>query len=202
MMSLAPPILGLLLMQQPDLSLRLEHSLAPAHPVNTLATGISVAEIELNSRTGVQRTSLLYGTSPFVSPGLNVLMSWDFALPPGTALARTSITFLFRSPALYAIPIPPVAISPYDRTADRSALPTHVVDPGYPPTSVAVGAVILAVKVNAEGVVTAVEAVSGDPSLVEQSERALTSWRFAPARMSGMNVNSTAYVVISFVRPT
>jgi hypothetical protein len=196
-------IVGLLLLiQQPDLSLEVDHSVAPAHPLNTLATGVSVVEIELNGRTGGQQTRLLYGTSPFAAPGLNALMSWGFALPPQTNIARTSITFLFRSPAGYPVSIPPIAIKPGSRGPDSSAIPQEIVDPGYPMTSTAQGAVIFAVRISAEGAVTGVKTISGDSSLAGQSQQAVKNWRFSPARTSGKEVSSTAYVVISFVRPT
>ena len=196
-------IVGLfLLTQQPDLSLQVEHSVAPAHPLNTLATGVSVVEIELNGRTGGQQTRLLYGTSPFASPGLNALMSWGFELPPQTNIARTSVTFLFRSPADYPVRIPPIAVKAGSRGPNSSAVPQEIVDPGYPMISTAQGAVILAVKISAAGAVTGVEAISGDSSLAEHSQQALKNWTFSPARISAKAVSSTAYVVISFVRPT
>ncbi len=202
MYPVALPVLGLLLLQQPDPSLLVEHIVIPAHPLNTVATGVSVVEIELNGRTGRQQTRLLYGSSPFVAPGLNALMSWGFALPPEAGTARTSVTFLFRSPAIYAVNIPRIAVKSGGHRSNSPAVPLDILDPGYPAASVAQGAVALAVNVNSDGLVTSVRRISGDPSLVEQSVRALTSWRFSPARISGKPVSSTAYVVISFLRPT
>lgn len=196
------PILGLLLLQQQDVSLRLEHGTPPAHPLGTLATGVSVVEVEVDGRTGAQQTRSLYGKSPFVTPGLNALMGWGFAVPPGTDIARTSVTFLFRSPVIYAVNLPAPAIKPWGRGLDTSALPKEIVDPGYPVTSVAEGVVILAARITTEGIVIGVEKVSGDATLFEQSQLALKSWKFSPARISNKAVNSTAYVVISFVRPT
>jgi len=61
---------------------------------------------------------------------------------------------------------------------------------------------ILAVKISAAGAVTGVETISGDAALAGQSQQAVKNWRFSPARTSGKEVSSTAYVVISFVRPT
>ncbi len=194
------PLLGLLLQQ--DVSLRLEHGIAPAHPPNTLTTGVSVVEVEMDGRTRSLQTRLLYGKSPFVTPGLNALMSWGFAVPPGTNAARTSVTFLFRSPAIYAVNILPPAVKPWARGLNTSALPQEIVDPGYPAASVAKGVVILAARINTDGVVIGVEKVSGDTAFFEQSQLALKSWKFSPARISNKAVNSTAYVVISFVRPT
>ena len=202
MLPMVLPIIGLLLLQEPDLSLRVEHAVAPTHPLNTLATGVSVLEIEVNGRTGGQQTRLLYGSSPFVSPGLNAVMSWGFALPPETEVARTSITFLYRSPAIYTVGIPPVTVKSGARGPTASALPREIVDPGYPMRSIAQGSVVFAVKVHADGSVTDVQTISGDDSLAQHSQQTLKKWRFLPATISGKPVSSTAYVVISFVRPT
>ena len=81
------------------------------------------------------QTRQLYGKSPFVTPGLNALMSWGFAVPPGIPSARASITFLFRSPAIYAVSIPPPAVKPWAGPTNTSALPQEIVDPGYPPAA-------------------------------------------------------------------
>lgn len=198
---IALPVLGFLL-QAHDLSLRVERSVPPAHPFNTQATGISVIEIELDGITGGLKTRLLYGEPPFVTPALNALMGWKFALPLNTDLSRTSITFLFRSPAIYSARIPTLAIRPWVPGLDAAALPQQVVDPGYPVTSIAHGVVILTVKVDAQGNVTGVETISGDASLSEESQKAVKSWKFSPAQLAMKPVPSTAYVVISFVRPT
>ena len=196
------PILGLLLLQPQDPSLLLVRGVPPSRPLGTLATGVSVVEVEMDGRTRSVQTRQLYGQPPFVTPGLNALMSWDFAVPPGTAAARTSVTFLYRSPAIYAARIPPIAVKPWAPGQNTSALPQQVVDPGYPMTSTAEGIVTLAVRIDTEGAVIGVERVSGDAALFEQSQIALKSWKFSPARVANNAVNSTAYVVISFVRPT
>jgi TonB family protein len=199
---IALPLLGISLLQDRDLSLRVERSVPPSHPVNTLATGVTVVEIELDGLTGGLKTRPLYGEQPFATSALKALMGWRFALPPEADLARTSITFLFRSPAIYAARIPALAVRPWAPGLDIPALPQEVVDPMYPAASTAQGVVILAAKVSAEGEVTGVETVSGDALLAEQSRAAVKAWRFSPARKSMRNVPSTAYIVVSFVRPT
>lgn len=67
------------------------------------------------------------------------LMGWRFALPQDTDLSRTSITFLFRSPAIYSSRIPTLTIRPWAPGLDSAELPQRVVDPGYPVTSIAQG---------------------------------------------------------------
>ena len=202
MRALAIPILASLLFQQRDMSLLLEHATPPPHPINTVATGISVVEVEVDSRTHSLQTRQLYGNSPFVTPGLNALMSWEFAVPPGSSSARTSVTFLYRSPAIYSVPIRPLAVRPLTGSPNTSALPQEIVDPGYPPRTVAEGVLIVMLRVDSDGKVIGVEKFSGEAVFFEQSQNALKDWKFSPARIANQPVSSSAYVVISFVRPT
>jgi Gram-negative bacterial TonB protein C-terminal len=195
-------VLALLPFQQQDVSLLLEHVTPPSHPVGTQATGLSVVEIEVDGRTHSVQTRQLYGSSPFVTPALNALMSWGFAVPPGASSARTSVTFLFRSPAIYAVPLPKPAVRPWAGSPNTSALPQELVDPGYPPAASVEGTVVLVARINADGNVIGVEKFSGDAALFAQSQIALKKWKFSPARIADKPVSSSAYVVISFVKPT
>jgi hypothetical protein len=192
----------LLLLQQHDVSLVLEHAMPPSRPGGTLATGLTVVEVEMDGRTRSVQTRQLYGRAPFATAGLNALMSWGFAVPPGVASARTSVTFLYRSPAIYPVPIPSPVVKPWAGSANTSALPQEVVDPGYPSAVAAEGTVVLAARIDSEGRVIGVEKFNGDAALFEQSQIAVKNWRFSPARIANRPVSSTAYVVISFVRPT
>lgn len=196
------PVLTLVLLQQQDMSLLLEHAMPPSRPIGTLATGLTVVEVEMDGRTRSVQTRQLYGRAPFVTAGLNALMSWGFAVPPGVASARTSVTFLYRSPAIYAIPIPSPGVKPWRDPANTSALPQEVVDPGYRSAAAEEGTVVLVVRIDAEGRVIGVEKFSGDAALFEQSQIAVKNWKFSPARIANRPVSCTAYVVISFVRPT
>jgi hypothetical protein len=93
-------------------------------------------------------------------------------------------------------------VKPWAGSQNTSALPQEIVDPGYPVTSVAEGIVVLIARINIEGAVIGVEKFSGDAVLFNHAQTALKRWKFSPARISNKPVNSTAYVVISFVRPT
>ena len=196
------PVLGLWLLLQQDTSLLLERATPPSKIPGTIATGVSVVEVEMDGKTGSIQTRPLYGSSPFVAPGLNALMNWRFAVPQGASRARTSVTFLFRSPAIYAINIPRPMVRPYADSKTTSALPQEITDTGYPAGTDIEGVVIMAARINAEGGVIGVEKFSGQTALFNQAQAAVRAWKFSPARISGKPVSSTAYVVISFVRPT
>jgi len=75
------------------------------------------------------------------------------------------------------------------------ALPTHIVDPGYPVNSIGEGSVILQVGVNARGSVERVRVVRPEPSLTEAAVNAVRNWKFATDRPASV------VVVISFQRP-
>jgi TonB family protein len=192
---------GLTLSDPQDTSLRTMRAVSPVHPVNTVATGVVVIEVELNHATRALDTRILFGDTPFLPSALDALAHWRFEGSSDAAKSRTSVTFLFRSPAIYAMKIGAGPIRPWSASGDTSALPQQIIDPGYPQTSIAAGAVILEAHVDAAGHVNDVETISGIASLTEPAAAALRNWHFSPAIVSGKAVPSTAVVVISFVLP-
>ena len=195
-------LIALSLLEEQDISMRVQRVEPPAHPVNTPATGLVVVEIEIERTTIKMQTRVLCGESPFVPSALEALERWRFVAPPEAEIGRTSVTFLFQSPAIYSVKIGATAIRPWNLDKDFPALPQEIIDPGYPPTSLATGAVILEVRVNASGIVTGARPVSGIEPLTDQAQEAVKQWRFSPARISGKAAPSTVFVVISFVLPT
>jgi hypothetical protein len=193
--------LSLWLADEKDLSLQVQRAVPPAHPVNTVASGIAVIEIDLERATDTLTTKVLYGDKPFAPPALDALTHWQFRVPAEANSARTSVTFLFRPPAIYSLTPFSTLLKPLKPAEDRPALPQRVIDPGYPVASVATGAVILAVRVDALGTVTGVDAILGIEPLTKQSREAVKNWKFSPAIISSKPVPSTALVVISFVLP-
>lgn len=194
--------LWLPLNQDQDLSLLVQRAVPPTPPQDTYATGVMVAEIEIDRTTGELSTRILYGDSPFVPPALNALKHWGFIAPPEVLRSRTSVTFLFRPPAFYSVNVGTLSVRPWMPGEDCAALPQNIVDPGYPAASLATGAVVLEVRLNAAGSVTGVKTVIGITPLTEQAVKAVKKWQFSPAMISGKPVSSTAFVVISFVLPT
>ena len=195
-------LIALSLLEEQDISMRAQRVEPPAHPVNTLATGLVVVEIEIERTTGKMQTRVLCGESLFVPSALEALERWRFVTPPEPHIGRTSVTFFFRPPSIYSVKIGAMTIRPWDLDGDFPALPQEIIDPGYPPTSLATGAVILEVRVNASGIVTGAGPVSGIEPMTDQAQEAVKQWRFSPARISGKAVPSTVFVVISFVLPT
>lgn len=194
--------LSLWLVDEQDSSLRLERAVPPAHPVNTVTSGVAVVEIELERATDLLKTRMLYGESPFMPRALNALKQWRFKVPDELPIARTSVTFLFRPPAFYLLEPLTTPVSPWTPGKDAPALPQQVVDPGYPAATVVSGSVILEVQVDSVGAVTGVQTILGIEPLTEAAHKAVKNWKFSPATVGGRPVASTAYVVVSFVLPT
>jgi TonB family protein len=194
------------LLPQRDLSVRVERVQPPIHPVNTVAAGLVVVEVDIKRTTGETQTRVLCGEPPFLTSAVEALNRWRFIAPADVDIGRTSVTFLFRPPAMYPVRIGAPATWPWSLDEDFPALPQHVIDPGYPPTSLARGAAILEVQVNASGMVTGTKIIPGDidgvKPLTDKAQEAIKKWKFSPARTSGKAVPSTAFVVISFVLPT
>ncbi len=197
--------LVLWLAQESDASLRIQRAVSPVRPAHAGAAGLVVTEVELETATGRLQTRLLHGDYPFTAGALDALRQWRFSPSIEATHSRTSITFLFRPPLTHPVKIETLGVRPWIPGSDSPSLPQQISDPGYPVASVAAGeegVVILSASVDASGTVTAVDAVSGNRALVEQSARAIQTWKFSPAMISGKAASSTAIVVIWFVRPS
>ncbi len=72
----------------------------------------------------------------------------------------------------------------------------HVVEPGYPLRSLAVGTVILKVVVDPSDAIDHIFAIQGVPSLTEEAERSVGMWSFQPAKLNGDSVASS--IIASF----
>jgi protein TonB len=115
-----------------------------------------------------------------------------------------SVTFLFREAAIYPVrPIEfflPAADRPLPR--DFPPMPKLAIDPGYPPTSIAEGTVVIEVDVDSAGVPRALREIGAPPNPLGQiALNAVRQWKFAPAIRNGRAVDGTAIVVITFPRP-
>ena len=86
--------LALLLFQQQDLSLLLEHATPPSRPVNTVATGLSIVEVEVDARTRSMRESLpngchLYRFGLREYPEMAWIQGWRTGFEPATTGTTT-----------------------------------------------------------------------------------------------------------------
>ena len=74
------------------------------------------------------------------------------------------------------------------------------VDAAYPITSLAIGTVVLNAHVSASGKVEELTVVKGIPSLTEAAKKAVMQWKFRPARLDGVPIETEVPVGVTFVR--
>ena len=86
-------VAGLFLPTQRDISVRVERVESPAHPVNTLAAGLVVTEIEIERISGKIQTRVLCGEPPFVASALEALKEWRFIVPSEAESAARASRF-------------------------------------------------------------------------------------------------------------
>jgi TonB family protein len=160
----------------------------PVPPVQAIGTSVVILDGAVNTQGRLSNLHVLQGMAPFVQPSLEAIKEWSFASEP--VPRSTSVTFLYRARTV-------VADQPYE-FALRSpccAVPTYIVDPGYPINSIGEGSVIMQVQINAQGLVESVRTIWPEPSLTEAAVQAVRRWHFTS------NGPSSAIVVISFLRP-
>ena len=74
------------------------------------------------------------------------------------------------------------------------------VDAAYPITSLAIGTVVLDARISASGDVGGITVVKGIPSLTDAAKKAVSQWKFRPARIDRQPVETEVPVAVTFVR--
>ena len=189
------------LLPSQDFSLRVESAVAPTYPARTYDSGVAVVLMEMDRLSKRTNTEMVYGRPPFISAALDAVTHWRFKPSSQAHASRTSITFVFRPRSIERVPLPVKMTGAQIARPDRPPLPLEIFDPGYPPMSVAEGAVVLELSVDAKGGVVEVRPIVDIPSLTGAVEMEAKSWKFSPAMAGGKPVSGNAIVVISFVHP-
>ncbi|MBZ5496804.1 MAG: energy transducer TonB [Acidobacteriia bacterium] len=169
----------------------------PAYPPNAIAGGNVVALLHVSAGS-VKQVEILQGDPPFVAPARASLGSWRFK---ATENSNVLVVVNFRSPNLYSTgsAAQKLAVS---HPVPGALYPTNVIEPAYPPNSMAEGSVVLHLDVTEAGSVSSVKVVQGLGSLTAACSAAARQWRFVPARnQKGMVTASEAYAVCVVRRP-
>jgi outer membrane biosynthesis protein TonB len=112
--------------------------------------------------------------------------------PSKALLVTAALGALIVGAALFAqTPAPKLAVYSPPRLI-------HAEGAQYPDMTVARGNVILEAQLNRNGAVNEIRVVQDIPSLTGPAEAALREWRFSPAHLDDVPVNSEATVVFSF----
>src|SRR5262245_41446831 len=148
---LVSTLTGLLFVQAS--SPKLTYTTSPVPPPNSTFTAVVVVNITVDATGSVQRVSTITGAPPFLQASLDAVRDWKFTSANSADKQRTvNVTFLYRSPQLFSYGGSGMQLPGSTDTLDRPAAPIAINDADYPVNSVAEGAVILELKISAEGV--------------------------------------------------
>jgi len=190
-------VLGL---QLATFGLSLTDAAAPAPPPTATATGAVVLSAIVDADGSVRDVEVISGEPVFWAPAAAAARTWRFRNDLRRPVT-VSATFIFRARAIFSnsSPLMPQGVSV--RGASSPPLPTAIMDPGYPPQSVAEGCVILQMNIDPVGSLQGLQVVRSVPSLDEVAEKAVRQWRFQPAAADGRAAPGIAVAGICFQRP-
>ncbi|HXT68248.1 MAG TPA: energy transducer TonB [Vicinamibacterales bacterium] len=194
-----------------------ESGRVPTLAVNSdvVGGGEVLLEVSLDAKGGISGIKPLRETAPFTGRMVDAVRSWKFSpaevdIPPARRKpggpttegieSKVLVAGVFRAPAVIGATLGEV---PKDvaRVSAEIPFPTSVVTPTYPAGTMAPGVVLVEVKVDARGDVTAanvrVPAAGFDSTALTTARQ----WKFRPARPAGGNSASVAYIVFGFQVP-
>jgi hypothetical protein len=174
-----------------------ESVVGPAYPPNAVAGGTVVAHLRV-AKGIVQGVAVVRGEEPFNAPVLSALTGWRLA---ATENGMIPVVVNFRTPNLMPTGSPSRELTP-PGSGSQTAFPERVVEPGYPPDSLAEGSVILRLEITEAGGIGKVSILQGLGNITASCIDAVKGWRFSPARNGkGIAVKSSAYAVCVVRRP-
>jgi hypothetical protein len=173
----------------------------PRVPSKTVETGLVILSSSVDSKGNPTEPEVAQGSAPFVGPAIDAVRQWGFETNSVKNPLPITVAMLFRA----RTPLPDHPFR-FDRPApllmDSPPQPTIIIDPGYPMDSIAEGCVILQLQIDSSGRVQKTDVIQNIPSLTSIATRAVSQWRFLPARQDGKAVPGTAIAVISFLKPS
>lgn len=179
---------------------RLEKTVPPLHPSNTVGSAWVIADLGVAPDGAVHSVSVLEGAEPFKANILDAVSRWKFSPAQTNApiASRVAAIFLFRPPDFFSA-------QPQDRVPatrqDRTALPLTLTDPGYPLHSVGFGATILELQISKGGTVESLRVVMDESGLAASLAKHVQAWKFQSAMRDGVETPGTVIVVVSYMRP-
>jgi TonB family protein len=175
-------------------------------PVGSIASGIVVVDVSLDSKGDVTRTDVLRDIASLTSTATSTVRAWKYrpATLGGTPLASpVRVAFVFRPSVILAAPpsFAPLLLEG-DVTTDVASgyTPPGIVAaayPAYPIDAASVGAVVVRVKLDADGMVKEVTAIRSFRPFTRSSMEAAKKWQFRPATLHGEPIASN--IAIAFV---
>jgi Gram-negative bacterial TonB protein C-terminal len=192
--------------ENPEASLAVPLSLvATPYPPQALFGGEVLLDAQVDSNGKLSDIRVVSGAPPFLDMALGAARTWSFlpARADGRVVeSRIGVVFQFPQSFLPQMVQKRHKYQPVPDAADRGALPVLTVEPGYPPSSIAEGSVILQGLVDGQGQLTSLTVIHGADPLASSTESALRQWQFAPGLKAGARTPSEVIVVTTFRRPT
>lgn len=181
----------------------------PLVPAQTVGGGEVLVEISVTRAGEVRSVTPLRTTPPFTPAVVDAVGVWRF-IPAEAARSVTLrervdskvlVAAVFRPPTLLNAPVlgePPKDVA---TASAEIPFPTATTVPSFPPRALAGGIVLVEVRVDPSGRVTDAAVIRSAPSFDEPALDAARQWTFRPARIDGVAVNSSAYVIFAFRQP-
>jgi TonB family protein len=174
-------------------------------PVGSVASGIVVVDVSLNSKGDVTSTSILRGIASLTPVATSSVEAWKYrpASVGGTPQASLlRVAFAFRPRVIMASPpvFEPMLKGDVTMDAKSGYIPPGVLGvsyAAYPIDAATVGAVVAMVEVGADGKVGDVKLIRSYNPFNRFSLEAAKKWQFRPATFRGEPVASI--IVIAFV---
>jgi Gram-negative bacterial TonB protein C-terminal len=177
--------------------------ISPGQPFfNIIAPTWVIADLDIGLDGRGHFPRILTGGEPLRSSALSRVSGWIFEPARTTIPVESHVTavFLFRPREIFSALQPDLsAISA--EGSDTPPIPISLSDPGYPPTCIAEGEIVLEFLLSETGSIQTTRVVNGIPGLTKFTEEAVRNWKFRPAMRSGQPVPGTVIALISYLRP-
>lgn len=175
-------------------------------PPNSIASGIVVVDVSLNSKGEVTGTQVPRAIASLTSTATSSVRAWKYrpASVEGTPQASlVRVAFVFRPNVIMAAPPSFAPVQQQEDTtpaANSGYVPPGIVSvtyPAYPIDAASVGAVVVQVKVDADGKIEDVKAIRSFYPFTQFSLDAAKKWQFRAATLNGEPITSD--IAIAFV---
>ena len=197
--------------QPPYAPAQLRQGRPPVIPIDAVAGGEVLIELDVNDRGAVTRATPLRTTPPFTDVVMRAVRGWQFT--PARELvesrgrsSRVAVSSSVLVVAVYRAPVlvgptlgePPKDVAPPSAAV---AVPAMMPSPPFPPNAVADGTVLLEVHVDAGGGIADVNVLRAVPPFGDVAVKTVREWVFRPAEVKGGRAPAVVYVMFAFRAP-
>ena len=168
--------------------------IAPVQPTfNVITPTWVIADLDVGLDGRVHLPTVLKGEEPLRNTTLSSVNGWIFEPARNSVPVDSHVTavFLFRPREIFSAQPPDLSNMPASEGTDLPPIPISLSDPGYPPTVIAEGEVVLELLVSETGSIPVVRVIKGIPGLTKFTEEIVRRWKFRSAR-----IGSAGFVTI------